>query len=177
MAVVYITVKTIFLLQWDDWHSLNALEKNFVKEFGKIKIFQDKIVALRSHVYWCLRECKISLEEYQDEKTRTEAILRLQNAILNCTRHWQGTLPDSEDENGVKFHENCSKNARCQTQVGYVLRKDYLTKSEANLLRNFLLNSVFIKNTEKYLLGSNTSNVESSHRGQNVYRFVQLNIV
>ena len=158
-------------VQWDDWHALKNLEKKLNTVLGQTNCYRDKIVSIRSHVYWCLRNYKISLEDYGDSEKRREAIKKLQDAILNVTRHYQGGLTRDVDENGDKYHGKCSATSRCQSQPNYVLNKDLLNREQATLLFEVLKETVFIKSTEKFLLGGNTSNVESSHRGQNVYRY------
>ena len=118
-----------------------------------------------------MHDSPINAEQYRNKKMREEACSFLPKKILQCCLHYQGASAKSRNPvTNQLYHQHCSPKSRCHTDPMYVNSKDLLTPQEADLLKKTLNTCSFMTNTEKYLFGLNTSNVEAYHRCQNVYR-------
>ena len=142
--------------QWDNWHALKAMEKGLRALFGQDEVFSEKIHKVKSHVSWLLKTSKITIEEYLDDEKRKAAKNHIQKLIMQVCRHFQGVFPYSVDANGVEFHADCHPLSRCKVDENYVNSSVFINAGEAEKLEDFLENSDFMKNTDKFLLGKPT---------------------
>ena len=133
------------------------MEKGLRALFGQDEVFSEKIHKVKSHVSWLLKTSKITIEEYLDDEKRKAAKNHIQKLIMQVCRHFQGVFPYSVDANGVEFHADCHPLSRCKVDENYVNSSVCLINAgEAEKLKDFLENSDFMKNTDKFLLGKPT---------------------
>ena len=64
---------------------------------------------------------------------------------------------------------DCQQGSRCHV-AAYINSKKLLSPDEAELLQDAIKRTYIYKHPEFYILGGNTTHVESGHRIQNIYR-------
>ena len=150
----YVRENTAAVNQNDSWHGIKGLKKNVAevgsgpKKYHNIKWhkqLEGKEEPVGTHAHWAIQHCQENAE-------------LLRSKLLNCIEHYKGN------------HTDCSGTSRCKLDPAYEPSRTPITEEKAeDLLKNAISSSTLYKGAEDFVLGKNTSHVESFNNTMNMF--------
>jgi len=140
--------------QNDTWHGVKSLKKvlltissgpKYKKGITWHPELEDKVEPVCTHAHFAIRNCNGDPEQ-------------LRAMLLNVPEHYKGN------------HTNCHHTSRCKTDPHYEPSRIVITDQKAeSLLRNAITGSLIYKNPQDFILGKDSSIVESFNNSMNIF--------
>ena len=146
--------KPITQNQNDTWHGTKSAKKAFeaISKGPRYKEgttwfeeLHDKVEPMATHCHWAIKTCEGDPD-------------KLKSSLLNAVDHYKN------------IHDNCSEDSRCKTDDNYEPSRVVITNPKSEkALRLAIQSCALYKSSSDYVLGRDTSYVESFNNVMNVY--------